>query len=67
MIGTQILIVFVGGAAFSVVRLTGIQWACSLILGLLSLPVGWIIRLMPDAPIERIMRMKIKLPWRRRQ
>lgn len=48
MVGGQILIVFVGGTAFSVTRLNGQQWACSIILGLLSLPFGAIIRLIPN-------------------
>ncbi|KAH6866046.1 hypothetical protein B0T10DRAFT_382863, partial [Thelonectria olida] len=47
-IGTQILIIFVGGQAFSVVPLTGPQWAISLVLGLLSLPIGALIRWIPD-------------------
>ncbi|KND87137.1 Calcium-transporting ATPase 2 [Tolypocladium ophioglossoides CBS 100239] len=53
MIGAQVLIIFVGGAAFSVVPLTGAQWAISLVLGVLSLPVGALIRLMPDSPLEK--------------
>jgi P-type Ca2+ transporter type 2C len=48
MVGGQILIIFVGGAAFSVTRLDGPQWATSIILGLLSLPFGVIIRLIPN-------------------
>jgi P-type Ca2+ transporter type 2C len=48
MIGGQIIIVFFGGTAFSVTRLNGQQWACSIILGLLSLPFGCIIRLVPN-------------------
>ena len=56
MIGGQVLIVFVGGQAFSVASLTGVQWAISLVLGLLSLPVGVLIRLIPDAPLEAMYR-----------
>ncbi|KAL7276871.1 plasma membrane calcium [Rhizina undulata] len=48
MIGGQVMIIFVGGTAFSVVRLNGVQWAISLILGVLSIPVAVIIRLIPD-------------------
>lgn len=46
--GGQVLIIFVGGAAFSVQRLNGVQWGVSLVLGVISLPVAVIIRLFPD-------------------
>ncbi|KAI9800349.1 MAG: hypothetical protein M1825_004119 [Sarcosagium campestre] len=49
MVGGQIMIIFVGGAAFSVKPLTGAQWGYSILLGSLSLPMGVIIRLFPDA------------------
>lgn len=52
MIGGQVLIIFVGGAAFVVVRLNGPQWGISLVLGFLSIPVGILIRLFPDAIIR---------------
>lgn len=48
MIGGQTLIVFVGGEAFQAVRQTGEQWAIALVLGVLSLPMGVVIRLVPD-------------------
>jgi len=48
MVGGQILIVFIGGRAFSVTRLDGAQWGISIVLGALSIPVGVIIRLIPD-------------------
>lgn len=48
----QIVIVFVGGAAFTVARLNGAQWACSIVLGLLSIPFGVIIRLIPNEAIK---------------
>lgn len=50
MVCGQVLIVFVGGAAFSVVRIPGKYWAVSLIIGLISLPIGIIIRLIPNGP-----------------
>jgi P-type Ca2+ transporter type 2C len=53
--GGQILIVFFGGKAFSVVRLTGEQWAFSVILGLCSLPAAVLIRLIPDDLILRLV------------
>ncbi|AET40550.1 calcium-transporting ATPase PMC1 Ecym_6165 [Eremothecium cymbalariae DBVPG len=44
----QILIMFVGGAAFSIARQTGAMWATAIICGMLSLPVGVLIRICPD-------------------
>lgn len=52
--GGQILIMFVGGAAFSIHRQSGAQWATAIICGLLSLPMGVLIRLVPDALVMRI-------------
>jgi Ca2+-transporting ATPase len=49
------LIIFVGGHAFSVARLNGGQWAVCLILGLISLPVAVIIRLIPDEFIRKLV------------
>lgn len=48
MISGQVLIVFIGGRAFSVTRLNLVQWAISIVLGVLSIPFGVIIRLIPD-------------------
>lgn len=53
MCGGQVLIIFVGGAALSVVPLNGTQWAVSVIIGIVSIPVGVIIRLIPDELIAR--------------
>ncbi|KAI9655301.1 MAG: hypothetical protein M1821_005448 [Bathelium mastoideum] len=55
MIGGQTLIIFVGGHAFSVRRLNGAQWAYSIILGALSIPVGIVIRLIPDELIRKLI------------
>ena len=55
IIGGQILIVFVGGAAFSVRRIDGYQWGYSIILGLFSLPVAVIIRMIPDDFIRKFI------------
>jgi len=48
MVILQILIIEFGGAAFKTQRLDGIQWLICVLLGLLSIPVGVIIRLTPD-------------------
>ncbi|KAF2201261.1 calcium transporting P-type ATPase-like protein [Delitschia confertaspora ATCC 74209] len=53
MIGGQVMIIFVGGTAFEVKRLNGAQWGYSIVLGALSIPVGVIIRLIPDELIRR--------------
>ncbi|KAK8098624.1 putative calcium P-type ATPase [Apiospora kogelbergensis] len=45
MCGAQVLIIFVGGDAFNI---TGAQWGYAIFLGILSIPVGAIIRLIPD-------------------
>lgn len=48
MIGLQVLIVFVGGAAFEIKPINGVQWAICVVLGFLCLPWGILIRLFPD-------------------
>ncbi|PYH99386.1 P-type calcium ATPase [Aspergillus ellipticus CBS 707.79] len=55
IIGGQILIIFVGGQAFSVHRLNGPQWGVSLVLGVISIPIGVIIRMIPDAFIQKLI------------
>ena len=49
------VIVFFGGSALSAVRLNGVQWAISLILGAMSLLVAIIIRLIPDELIRKLI------------
>lgn len=53
-IGIQILIVFVGGAAFHVRPIGGREWGISLALGVVSIPLGVLVRLMPNAPFEKL-------------
>ena len=55
MIGGQVMIIFVGGQAFSVMPLNGYQWAISIVLGIMSIPVGAIIRLVPDEILVRLV------------
>jgi P-type Ca2+ transporter type 2C len=50
----QILIVFYGGDALSTVRLNGKEWAFSVLLGALSLPVGVLIRLIPNNVVHLV-------------
>ena len=49
------MIVYVGGAAFSVKRLNAAQWGYSVVLGFLSIPVGAVIRLIPDELILKLI------------
>ena len=60
MVGGQVLIVFVGGDALQVTRINGAQWAYSLVLGVLSLPIGVIIRLIPDTLIRGLIPEKLR-------
>lgn len=60
MVGGQVMIIFVGGRAFNVVRLDPNQWAISIILGFLSIPVGVIIRMVPDEMIAQCLPRKLR-------
>ncbi|WRT66112.1 calcium-translocating P-type ATPase, PMCA-type [Kwoniella shivajii] len=55
MVGGQILIIEVGGAAFQVTRLGGRDWGISLIIGAISIPIGTMVRLLPTGPFERLL------------
>ncbi|KAI1373569.1 calcium-translocating P-type ATPase [Hypoxylon crocopeplum] len=68
--GAQVLIIFVGGTPFSISLLdppqTPPQWACAIVLGVVSIPVGMAIRLIPDELIRKCipasLRKKRRLP-----
>jgi Ca2+-transporting ATPase len=50
---------FFGGAAFSVSDISGLQWGVSIILGLVAIPLGALIRCVPNGPFEKLAeRMK---------
>ncbi|KAI1078885.1 calcium-translocating P-type ATPase [Whalleya microplaca] len=57
MCGAQVLIIFVGSTPFSISPLdppqTSPQWACAVILGVISIPIGMMIRLIPDELIQK--------------
>ncbi|KAL0954828.1 hypothetical protein HGRIS_003773 [Hohenbuehelia grisea] len=53
-VAIQVVIVFVGGAAFQVTRMGGREWGISLALGVVSLPLGALIRLLPNGPFEKL-------------
>lgn len=48
MVGGQIMIIFIGGRAFSITRLDGTQWAISLLCALPCLLWAVLVRLFPD-------------------
>ena len=49
MIGGQVLIIFVGSwDVFQAEHQTGAHWAFALVLGAISLPIGVVVRLVPD-------------------
>lgn len=52
MIGCQIAIAFIGGKAFSIVRINGPQWAISIVVAALCLPWAVLVRIFPDAWFE---------------
>ncbi|KAL8701555.1 MAG: hypothetical protein Q9224_000443 [Gallowayella concinna] len=55
IVAGQVMIVFVGGRAFHTVRLDGRQWAYCLIIGLISLPVAILLRLIPDEYVSKLV------------
>lgn len=50
----QVLVMFVGGAAFSVARQTPAMWGTAIIGGMISLPIGVVIRLVPNHWVVRV-------------
>lgn len=63
MVGGQVLIIFVGGAAFKITRLDGIQWAISIVIGAVSLPVGAVIRCIPDKWVAALLPTALRETW----
>jgi Ca2+-transporting ATPase len=57
MCGGQVLIIMVGGRAFHIApeKQTSAMWAYAIILGFISIPVGIIIRLIPDSLVARLV------------
>jgi len=54
MIGGQILIIFIGGQAFSITTINGPQWAVSIVVSLFCLPWAVLIRCIPDEFVGRM-------------
>ena len=59
----QIIIVFKGGAAFETEPLTGSQWGWSVLFGVLVIPVGAVVRLLPNRWFEFAGRLLQPLGW----
>lgn len=62
MCGGQVLIVFVGGRAFNIASpgQTGMMWGTAILLGFLSIPIGIVIRLIPDSLCEKLVPESLK-------
>ncbi|XRM38752.1 plasma membrane calcium [Aspergillus tubingensis] len=56
MVGGQILIIFVGGAAFGVVRLSGTQWAICLGCAVICIPWAAVLKFIPDKYVACVLR-----------
>ncbi|KAK2608535.1 hypothetical protein QQS21_002881 [Conoideocrella luteorostrata] len=52
----QFVIIFRGGEAFDTVPLTGAQWGWSMLFGLLTIPLGALIRQVPDRYVASFFR-----------
>ncbi|KAL8308822.1 hypothetical protein RB593_006906 [Gaeumannomyces tritici] len=63
IIGGQILIIFIGGDAFKITPLDGKEWGMSIGLGAMSLPVGALIRLIPDRWLLKLLPAFIQHRW----
>lgn len=55
IITVQIIFISFGGEALSVTPLSAREWAISLVLGGMSLPVGILMRLIPDESVPRLL------------
>lgn len=60
MVGGQTLIIFVGGRAFQVRRQFGDQWGVAIVLGAISIPIGIVIRLIPNELVVKLVPPFIK-------
>ncbi|KFY76785.1 hypothetical protein V499_03662 [Pseudogymnoascus sp. VKM F-103] len=55
----QVLIIYFGGSVLATTRLSANEWAISLLIGFASLPVGMLLRLTPDASLQRIFTFRV--------
>lgn len=63
VIGVQIAIVLIGGDVFKTTRLDAREWGVSVGLGLLPLPLGVLIRLIPDTWVALCLPWFIRKKW----
>lgn len=61
MLGGQVMIIFVGGQAFEVVRIDGEQWAVCILTALPTLAWGAVLRCVPDAWAGAVFGVVIKV------
>ena len=61
-IAVQVLIVFIGGSAFQVTRVGIREWGISVLLGAVSIPLGAVVRLLPNGPFEKLFKEMKLLP-----
>ncbi|KAG6919209.1 hypothetical protein DXG01_008507 [Tephrocybe rancida] len=54
-IGVQTLIVFISNETFQVTKMGGREWGISLALGIAPIPLGAMIRLLPNGPFEKLL------------
>lgn len=57
MISCQVMIMYVGGRAFSIERINGKDWGISIVLSALCLPWAILIRIFPDAWFEKVVKV----------
>ncbi|KAF7589454.1 plasma membrane calcium [Aspergillus hancockii] len=61
MVGGQVMIVYVGGAAFGVTPLSSIQWAVCIICAIGCLPWAVVLRMIPDGPFGVALNFVVKI------
>ncbi|KAG6888797.1 hypothetical protein C0995_005982 [Termitomyces sp. Mi166 len=62
-ISLQIGIIFVAKDAFKVTKIEGREWGISLGLGVIPMPLGTLIRLLPNEPAEKVLKKLGLLNW----
>ncbi|KAI9822041.1 MAG: plasma membrane calcium [Thelocarpon impressellum] len=61
MVGGQIMIIFVGGKAFSIVTIDITQWAICIVCAILCLPWAILLRCIPDSIAEVVFMFFVRL------
>ncbi|GES58419.1 calcium-transporting ATPase 2 [Aspergillus terreus] len=55
MVGGQVMIIYVGGKAFNVTELNGLQWGICIICAIGCVPWAVLLRTIPDRPVEIVL------------